>query len=586
MPYNNLVFSLINFKSNKFLTMYGTAMLEQFDVIMQHGLRLLELGRSCSRYLIFHVAYLIIPYSTISSILGFALALAIGLQIFSGFFLSLYYLPEPGLVVELREEMFNDVRFGYEIYTLHLRGVDTIYILSYLHILKKIFLKNYIAAEPDGWLLGGYAFFWFHYVVALGITLGANHLSDLTLTIAANVYWSLFYNTYKTYYLFFTNKHLNADQLIRLMFFHYLTPWYYLYLVQMHVLFCHESWDSDSGEVSYEDKTGDYVGWKVDNLHKEESEAWLLISCILIFAALHHMQPKTLSYSFFERWNASEVFEIDFYAVAPHWYFKPFMGLLTISPSHYEGLLWAGLYFFGIACLPLTYNFYNGTEGYLSSTASKNSFCFSACFYLFCWSLFYTASVLPVGRYYYELEGGYVGNTWTKLSYQYIYMYLLFLLPNFEKLESFWEATVTLLRRKAKFLARYVMPLRAAPFRIEPLHAETCHLSARRQQLEEEYILYQQYLKKWDELLSARGMIVEGLARQASEGPAERAAERAAEREAVRVYQAQQAQAAEQKAQEAEREAQAVARRARLRVMWKNSINSRGSIDNANDTEK
>jgi hypothetical protein len=34
-------------------------------------------------------------------------------------------------------------------------------ILSYLHILKKIFLKNYVTSESDGWLLGGDAFFLF-----------------------------------------------------------------------------------------------------------------------------------------------------------------------------------------------------------------------------------------------------------------------------------------------------------------------------------------------------------------------------------------------------------------------------------------
>jgi hypothetical protein len=32
-------------------------------------------------------------------------------------------------------------------------------VLSYVHILKKIFLKNYVTSESDGWLLGGYAFF-------------------------------------------------------------------------------------------------------------------------------------------------------------------------------------------------------------------------------------------------------------------------------------------------------------------------------------------------------------------------------------------------------------------------------------------
>jgi hypothetical protein len=31
--------------------------------------------------------------------------------------------------------------------------------LSYLHVFKKIYLKNYITPEADGWLVGGYAFF-------------------------------------------------------------------------------------------------------------------------------------------------------------------------------------------------------------------------------------------------------------------------------------------------------------------------------------------------------------------------------------------------------------------------------------------
>jgi quinol-cytochrome oxidoreductase complex cytochrome b subunit len=177
--------------------------------------------------------------------------IAIVLQILSGFYLGWYYIPELGLVVELREEMFIDIRFEAEVFYTHVRGVDTIFVLPYMHIFKKIYLKNYITAESDGWFLGGYAFFWFHYIITLGISLSATHLSDLTLTIIANIYLSIFNNTYKTYYIIFTNKHLNTDQITRLMVLHYFTPRYYLYLTQLHVLFCYESWDSDSGENVY-----------------------------------------------------------------------------------------------------------------------------------------------------------------------------------------------------------------------------------------------------------------------------------------------------------------------------------------------
>jgi hypothetical protein len=39
-------------------------------------------------------------------------------------------------------------------------------------------------------------------------------------------------------------------------------------------------------------------------------------------------------------------------------------------------------------------------------------------------SLYCANSMLPCGRYYYEPEGGYVGNPWVKFSYQYMYLYL------------------------------------------------------------------------------------------------------------------------------------------------------------------
>ena len=46
--------------------------------------------------------------------------------------------------------MFNDTRFGAEVFYFHIRGVDIIFVLSYMHIFKKIFLKNYITSEADG----------------------------------------------------------------------------------------------------------------------------------------------------------------------------------------------------------------------------------------------------------------------------------------------------------------------------------------------------------------------------------------------------------------------------------------------------
>jgi len=86
------------------------------------------------------------------------------------------------------------------------------------------------------------------------------------------------------------------------------------------------------------------------------------------------------------------------------------MGLLTISPTHYEGLMWFGLWLILLAFLPILNSFYNPYNRYLAVIPMQNSLLQSTCFIIFMMSLYCAASMLPCGRYYYEPEGGYVGN--------------------------------------------------------------------------------------------------------------------------------------------------------------------------------
>jgi ABC-type lipoprotein release transport system permease subunit len=69
-----------------------------------------------------------------------------------------------------------------------------------------------------------------------------------------------------------------------------------------------------------------------------------------------------------------------------------------------------GLFFILLAFLPLIYNFYNVFNKYVSTIPMQNSLIQTFAFLIFAMSLFCSASMLPCGRYYYEPEGGYVGN--------------------------------------------------------------------------------------------------------------------------------------------------------------------------------
>jgi len=83
-------------------------------------------------------------------VFGFALMLNMIFQVWSGIILSMYYVPDPSMVATLREEYINEIWWFFYVYKTHVIGVDSIFVLSYLHIYKKIYIKNHVGGDVDG----------------------------------------------------------------------------------------------------------------------------------------------------------------------------------------------------------------------------------------------------------------------------------------------------------------------------------------------------------------------------------------------------------------------------------------------------
>jgi len=132
------------------------------------------------------------------------------------------------------------------------------------------------------------------------------------------------------------------------------------------------------------------------------------------------------------------------------------MGLLVISPTHYEGLMWMGLFFILLSFLPIIYNWYNPYHKHLPAIPMQNSLIQTFAFIIFMLSMFCAASMLPCGRYYYEPEGGYVGNPWVKFSFQYMYLYLAWFLHHLDLIDHYiFQFFQTFVRKTLKTYKKY-----------------------------------------------------------------------------------------------------------------------------------
>ena len=70
-------------------------------------------------------------------------------------------------------------------------------------------------------------------------------------------------------------------------------------------------------------------------------------------------------------------------------------------------------------------------------TPIKESYLQTILFILFISSVFYVGGTLPCARFYYEGEEGFFGNMFLRISYQYLYSYMLCLIHIVDKFERF-----------------------------------------------------------------------------------------------------------------------------------------------------
>ena len=183
---------------------------------------LVRLSRRALLPLLRYAQLIFVPPFGATSVLGFSLLLGIMVQVWTGFLLAFLFVPDPSFVIGRRLDYFLDVWWYPAAYYMHTGGVDIVFTLSYAHLLKKIYLRTFAAEDADGWFTGVFAFLVYHVVVFLGITLSTSHLGDVTVTIAANMFWSLLGCWHRSYALLFGNKHLSVDQLTRFMVAHYI----------------------------------------------------------------------------------------------------------------------------------------------------------------------------------------------------------------------------------------------------------------------------------------------------------------------------------------------------------------------------
>lgn len=412
-------------------------------------------------YLYKYFTNLKVAYHIAGALWGFIVFIIIFNQCISGIMLSFSLTNECMMVLISREEEDGENNYIDDFFWLHERGVDIVIISSFFHLLRKLYLGINDLEQEYSWKTGIFAFLIIQVTIFAGLVLCTTHLSEITLIIAANALHTFFLFIGKPYWWPFTDKLLNTDTMIRLMYLHYCIAFFLLYLGLMHGVDMHYDWKSRGMFSGIKQQ----LNWWDEAL---SNELGLLLNFIVVLGCIGeflYSEPEALSYEIFMWGDIGIINDVRFYGVAPHWYFRPYMAWLIACPYHYVGIFgliffFLVLYFqvslFGTSELEnlkynntiysfyqellkfiLKYNFLNLNNiiekkiNKISNKVYNNwnvinydiSLQWLLSFGFFIVAVMYTLSFLPYGRFYNKLGG----NFSLLFSYFYIFGFLTFM---------------------------------------------------------------------------------------------------------------------------------------------------------------
>lgn len=343
--------------------------------------------------------------------------LMVFLQCTSGIMLSFYFISEPMLVPFMKNEEDMMDLYNDDFLYIHERLVDYIFICMYLHMYRKASYNTFNKNQLSAWVSGATLWLLMHFSIFFGLTLSCTHLSDVTLTIAANIMLTLTLKTGKFYWWIFTNKTLNSDTVTRIAYVHYVISLAIFFTSMFHAVEMHYDWKNailDNGvEVS--------TSWLHFVSKEELGLLGLIFFYLYLFCNYLYDVNEALSYEIFMWGDIGLMNEVRFFGVAPHWYFRAYMGWLIVCPHHYIGVL--GLLYYICIIYAQIYlkklaNYYCYKVNFYKSV--ENTATYIIIFILVLFSICYTSSTLPYGKYFNRLGG----NNILLLSYFLILIFL------------------------------------------------------------------------------------------------------------------------------------------------------------------
>lgn len=241
-------------------------------------------------------------------------------QILSGFFLTMFYVPHIDYAFNSVEHIMRDISYGWLIRYLHSNGASFFFLIVYIHMLRGLYYGSYNSPRMLLWFSGVLIYLMMIGTAFLGYVLPWGQMSYWAATVITNMVTVVPYVGKDLLYWLWGGYSINNATLNRFFSLHYLLPFVILVIVLYHLYILHKTGSSNP------------LGIKAHILNKitfypyfitKDIFGYLVIFipfCIFVF-----FLPEALSHT--DNYIRANPLVTPPHIV-PEWYFLPLYGIL------------------------------------------------------------------------------------------------------------------------------------------------------------------------------------------------------------------------------------------------------------------
>lgn len=252
------------------------------------------------------------------------------LQIITGIFLAMHYIPNVELAFLSVEHIMRDVSFGWLLRYLHANGASMVFILLYLHLAKGLYYRSYSYSRIVLWFSGVFIFLLMMATAFVGYVLPWGQMSFWGATVITNLITAIPYIGEPIAFWLWGGFSVGNPTLNRFFSIHYLLPFLIIGLVFLHLAFLHEQGSTNSlGVSSSRDliKFWPYFGIK---------DSFIFIFFFSIYGFILFFFPNDLGHT--DNYIPANPLVTPAHIV-PEWYFLPFYAILRAIPNKLGGVI-------------------------------------------------------------------------------------------------------------------------------------------------------------------------------------------------------------------------------------------------------